>query len=255
MEVNRSLAQTRFNLTRKPGRAVTHIVCHYTATNASAESNCRYFGGGDRGSSADFFIDLDGSVWQFNADYRNYYSWHCGCSSNRTRFVTNARSVGIEMVGTGARFTDAQRESLRRLVTSLMDELGVPASNVVRHYDCNTVHKLCPHAYCGNAAKDAAWDELKAYITTEEDDDEVKPEDIQAVAKAVWGYCNERFEEKDAYQILRDLRDDQPRAVWGYRNEELEEGDAYQMLRDVRDAIDDLAGRVAAIEGAAGGTD
>lgn len=70
MEIDASLAQTRFNLTRSPGRAITHIVCRYTATNASAENNCRYFGGGDLGKSADFFIDLDGSVRQFNADCR-----------------------------------------------------------------------------------------------------------------------------------------------------------------------------------------
>ena len=163
--INRSRAQTKRNLTYKKGRKVTHIVHHYTAGKGTAEENCIYFGRENLQASADFFIDLDGAIWQFNADLRNYYSWHCGCASKYTKWVFNSSSIGIEMVGTGAEFTQAQKDSLRALTLALMEDFGVPACNVVRHYDCNGVRKLCPFAYCGTAAKDAKWDELHAYVT------------------------------------------------------------------------------------------
>lgn len=165
MEIKTSRAQLKYNLTKKAGRSITHIVLHYTATDGSAENNCIYFGNGNRNASADYFVDKDGTIWQFNADIANYYSWHCGCSSKYTRYVTNAQSIGIEVVGTGSPYTDAQKAALRELVPWLMSKYGVSADNVVRHYDCNSVRKLCPYAYCGTAAKDDAWAELKAYVT------------------------------------------------------------------------------------------
>ena len=204
--INKSLAQIKRNVTMKVGRKVEWIVVHYTAGSGTAKDNCTYFGREQVGASADFFIDLDGAIWQFNADLRNYYTYHCGCPSKYTRFVTNADSVGIEMVGTGSEFTQAQKASLRALTLALMEDFGVAADHVVRHYDCNTVHKLCPFAYCGNAAKDRRWAELHACVTTKEEEDmEI---DYDKLARAVWGYQNKKFETVDAYQIIRDVRDE-----------------------------------------------
>ena len=163
--INKSLAHVGRNQTKKVGRKITHIVDHFTATNASAANNCKCFANNDMNASADYFIDLDGSIWLCNGDIRNYYSWHCGASSKYTKYVTNANSIGIEMVGTGGEFTQAQKDSLRALHLALMEDFDIPAGNVVRHYDCNTIRKLCPLAYCGTAAKDAKWKELHAYVT------------------------------------------------------------------------------------------
>lgn len=184
-EINKSRAQRARNLTYKANRSVQWIIHHYTATNASAENNCIYFGREQVGASADFFIDLDGSIWQFNADLRNYYSWHCGCSSSYTKYVYNSNSIGIEMVGAGGEFTQAQKDSLRALTLALMEDFGIDASHVIRHYDCNTVHKLCPFAYCGSAAKDKKWKELHAYITQEGDWSDMATK--EEIAQAVWG--------------------------------------------------------------------
>lgn len=142
--INKQYAQTRYNVTSSPNRTVRHIVIHYTATSASAENNCIYFGGGNRGASADFFVDKNGSIYQFNADPNNYYSWHCG-DGHGAYGITNAQSVGIECVSAGEDFTSQQIASLTSLVGTLMGQYNVPASNVVRHYDAS--RKRCPAPY------------------------------------------------------------------------------------------------------------
>lgn len=182
--INKSLAHVGRNQTNKVGRKIEYIVDHFTATKASAANNCKCFANNDMNASADYFIDLDGSIWLCNGDIRNYYSYHCGASSKYTKYVYNSNSIGIEMVGTGGEFTQAQKDSLRALHLALMEDFGIPAENVVRHYDCNTVHKLCPLAYCGTAAKDKKWRELHAYVTKGEWSDMATKEEI---AQAVWG--------------------------------------------------------------------
>ena len=234
-EIDKSYTQTRYNVTYKPNRSIKHILIHYTATDASAKNNCKYFSGGNRNASADYFIDKDGSIFQFNADISNYYSWHCG--DGRGKYgITNAASIGIEVVSSGEEFTQAQKDSIRSLVLALMSDYNVPESNVVRHYDASRKH--CPAPYCGSSENDRKWYELHSYITTEGDwlDMATKEE----VAQAVWGYRNGNLESVDAYQILRDARDAVKTggvASWGYKNPKFEEVDTYQILRDIRDEV------------------
>lgn len=164
--VNKSYMQTKYNVTpcanRRNNGGVKYIVVHYTGTDASAKNNCIYFGGGDRQASADYFIDKDGSIYKFNGNCACYYSWHCGDGYGKYG-ITNANSIGIEVVSSGAEYTQKQKDSLRKLVRAIMDDYGVKASNVVRHYDAS--RKICPKPYCGSTAKDRKWKELKSYIT------------------------------------------------------------------------------------------
>ena len=155
--INTQYAQTRYNLTSSPNRTVKHIVIHYTATSADAQSNCKYFGAANRDASADFFINKDGSIYQFNKDIKNYYSWHCGDGYGKYG-ITNAQSVGIENVSSGEDFTSRQISSLAGLVQMLMRQLNVPASNVVRHYDAS--RKLCPLPYIDNAKWKKLWQQI-----------------------------------------------------------------------------------------------
>lgn len=180
--INTSLAQTRYNLTHKPGRNIQQIVVHYTGTSAPAINNAKYFGGGNRNASADWFIDKDGTIVQFNADPRNYYSWHCGDGGGRYG-ISNAYSVGIEVVSAGEDFTKAQINALNALVTALMEDYGVPANRVVRHYDAS--RKLCPAPYAG-PANEQKWLALWKTITTKEDI--VTPQDKKDIAREVWDY-------------------------------------------------------------------
>lgn len=165
-KINTSYAQTRYNLTRVANRknAIRYIVDHYTGTDACAKNNCIFFGNGDRQASADFFIDKNGAIYQFNRNLNIYYSWHCGDGYGRYG-ITNYNSIGIEVVSSGGQFTKAQKESLRRLHLWLMSAYGIPASNVVRHYDAS--RKLCPKPYCGSTTKNKRWKELRLYATSE----------------------------------------------------------------------------------------
>lgn len=155
-------AQLKWNLTKLVARFIKYIVIHYTGTTASAENNCKYFSGGNRNASADFFIGTDGTIWQFNKNLKNYYSWHCG-DGYGAYGITNANSIGIEVVSAGKVYTKAQQESLNKLVTWLMGQHDVPASRVVRHYDAS--RKLCPAPYCGTKAKNERWTKLRKKIT------------------------------------------------------------------------------------------
>lgn len=175
--IDKRFAQIVRNVTLKVGRSIGYIVIHYTGTDASALNNVKYFSSGNRNASADFFIDKDGSIFQFNANIGNYYSWHCGDGKGRYG-ISNSNSIGIEVVSSGAEFTDAQKKALRELVPWLMAQYGVAADNVVRHYDAS--RKTCPAPYAGSAAKDAKWKELRAYITGVED----KPTESKPAAKA-----------------------------------------------------------------------
>lgn len=161
-KINTKYAQTKWNMTYAPGRKITHIVDHYTGTKACAENNCKFFSTGNRQASADFFINKDGAIFQLNKNLKNYYSWHCGDGYGRYG-VTNANSIGIEVVSAGEQFTAAQKESLKKLHLWLMATYKIPAVNVVRHYDAS--RKICPKPYCGSASKNKKWKELHAYTT------------------------------------------------------------------------------------------
>lgn len=175
--INKSRAQLTYNVSRRNGIAVRYVVVHYTGTSASAENNCIYFGGGNRNASADYFIDKDGAIFQFNTDPTNYYSWHCGDGGGRYG-ITNSNSVGIEVVSAGEAYTEQQIESLHKLVKALQEDYGVPDDNVVRHYDAS--RKLCPAPYAGS--NDSKWAGLKSEITRAEEDI-VTPEDRHAIAR------------------------------------------------------------------------
>ena len=159
-------AQSKYNVSicanRKLNKTMKYIVVHYTGTTASAKNNCKYFRSGNRNASADYFIDTNGKIYKFNANCKKYYTWHCGDGYGRYG-ITNANSIGIEVVSSGKDFTSKQKASLRNLVRAIMADFSVPASRVVRHYDAS--RKCCPAPYCGTTAKNNKWKELHSYIT------------------------------------------------------------------------------------------
>lgn len=167
-KINTSYAQSRYNVTpcanRRTNKTIRYIVIHYTGTTATAQNNCRYFSGGNRNASADYFINKDGSIYKFNRNLAKYYSWHCGDGAGRYG-ISNYNSVGIEVVSGGNEFTKAQKEALRKLVRGLMEDFNVPASRVVRHYDAS--RKICPKPYAGSTSKNKKWKELHKYITAQ----------------------------------------------------------------------------------------
>lgn len=137
------------------------IVIHYTATDASAYNNALYFSrGGNWNSSAHYFIDGGGIIYQSVPDDRG--AWHAG------NYECNTHSIGIETVSSGQDFTQSEITELAWLVQSLMGKYGITADRVIRHHDVAdyfhgyTVdpHKNCPAPYVNNAK----WQTLKGKI-------------------------------------------------------------------------------------------
>ena len=150
-----------YNVQRRMQR-VEYIVVHYTGSGTSkagsALANCKYFSGGNRQSSAHYFID-DSGVWEF-ADPKEYFTWHCGDGHGKYG-ITNANSIGIEVCMDGDRpFTAAEIRYLTELVLYLMNKFSVSANKVVRHYDASG--KMCPYYY---AKRTPEWTKLRSVIT------------------------------------------------------------------------------------------
>ncbi len=153
---------------RKAGTAAApdYIVIHNTGSNASAKNNCIYFNreGAETNASADYFVDKDGKVYQYNK-WQYAYSWHCG-DGHGEYGITNSNSIGIEVVSADDEFTDKQVAALRKLVKKLMKKCSIDAKHVVRHY--NASRKSCPGYYAGAAgtAKGKRWAALRKKVTS-----------------------------------------------------------------------------------------
>lgn len=151
---------------------IKYIVIHYTGALGDAKANCNYFAGGNRNASAHYFVGYDGAIWQSVEDCN--IAWHCGASSYKHTDCRNSNSIGIEMcvrkrntASMGATdkdwyFEDATVAAAAELTRYLMEKYGVPASNVIRHYD--VTGKICPNPYVYNTAGHT-WEEFKRKIS------------------------------------------------------------------------------------------
>lgn len=167
-----------YNISRR-STTVKYIVVHYTGSGTSAAgsalANCKYFAGGNRNASANYFVD-DTAICEY-ADPRAYYTWHVG--DGRGKYgISNSNSIGIEVCQNGDRpYTEAEIDRLAWLVRRLMDDFGVPAERVVRHYDAS--RKACPYYYTpSGAGGNSAWNTLHARITSGETEDDMQPGDV-----------------------------------------------------------------------------
>ena len=109
--------------------------------------------------------------------------WHCGGGLQGSgghsfyKICTNFNSIGIECgvcytenvkeaSGDSDKwyFTTETQESLVWLVSKLMDEYGISADHVIRHYD--VTGKICPNPYVKNNRLRTSWtwDEFKSRL-------------------------------------------------------------------------------------------
>ena len=161
---------TPYNFTNKDdtGR-IKYIVIHYVGALGGAKANCQYYASKYIGASAHYFVGFDGEVWQSVED--EDIAWHCGASSYKHAACRNTNSIGIEMCvrtkGSQAAdskdwyFEEATVKEAIELTKYLMQKYGVPASNVIRHYD--VTGKICPNPYVYNTTKHT-WDAFKKAI-------------------------------------------------------------------------------------------
>lgn len=148
----------------KRSSAIKYIVIHDSGNKskgANASSHFNYFNGGDRQSSADFFVDSE-QIIQIN-DYKKYYTYQCG--DGRGKYgITNANSIGIEIcVNSDGDYQKAYRKAIE-LTKYLMKELNIPIQRVVRHYDAS--RKNCPASMSGNNWE--LWNDFKKLLSESE---------------------------------------------------------------------------------------
>lgn len=117
-----------------PGRPYL-IVVHYTGTSGLDSPLDWLTRRGNRAAnqvvSAHLIIDRDGTVYQLLPF--NQIAWHAGASSYDGVSGCNAFSIGIENVGTGADWPEAQVEANRLVIEALCDAYDI--EDVVGHSD------------------------------------------------------------------------------------------------------------------------
>lgn len=138
-----------------------YIVIHDTGNpGASANNHYNYFSGGNRGASADFFVDSNNIIQIINTDVN--YSWAVG-DGKGVYGITNANSCSIEMcLEKDGVPSEATINNTIELTRYLMSYYGVSINNVVRHYDCS--RKSCPCSFMANNW--AKWHEFKARLSS-----------------------------------------------------------------------------------------
>ena len=173
MKINKLL--TTVNFKKALNKQNKYIVIHYVGAEGGAEANCKYFERFYRGASAHYFVGHNGELWQCVED--SNIAWHCGAVKYKHKECRNSNSIGIEMCcrkgANGWYFEEATITATIGLVKELMKKYGIPASNVIRHYD--VTGKICPQPYVANTA---AWDSFKAALV-----DSTKPAESKTVAE------------------------------------------------------------------------
>lgn len=147
--------------------AIKYIVIHYTANDGDTdEGNGKYFRNNIVKASAHYFVDSD-SVTQSVPD--DYVAWSVGgskysnCkSTGGGKFYgkcTNSNSISIELCDdkkNGTVYPSAATiTNAIELTKGLMKKYGIPAENVIRHFD--VTGKSCPAYWCGTDAKNKKW--------------------------------------------------------------------------------------------------
>jgi len=138
-----------------------YIVIHYVGAVSTAYDNARYFYNTYRGASANYFVD-ENDIYRVVKDEDS--AWHCGTTGAYLNpYCRNTNSIGIEMccfINNGV--LDVSNEVVERtieLTKELMAKYGIPADNVLRHYD--VTGKDCPAPFVHNPSR---WNDFKAKI-------------------------------------------------------------------------------------------
>jgi len=128
-----------------PGRKISAIVIHYTAS-LSIEGTIAWFRNRAAQVSAHYVIGRDGRTVQMVKDAD--VAWHAGASSLGGVPNVNQFSLGIELVGTAdSGFTDSQMKALYELLETLVTQYKIPAGRVVGHSTISPGRKIDPEGF------------------------------------------------------------------------------------------------------------
>ncbi len=141
------------------GNNVKYIVIHDTGNTdrgANANAHYNYFNGGDRQSSAHYFVDGN-NIIQIIEDWNK--SWHCGDGGGMYG-ISNGNSIGIEICINSDGDYNKTISNTIDLVKYKMKQFGIPINKVVRHYDAS--RKKCPGSMSSNNW--AKWNWFKSQL-------------------------------------------------------------------------------------------
>ena len=160
----------------KKGRTqnIKYIVIHYTANNGdTAKNNAEYYKNSYVGASAHYFVDEGDVIYQSVKDTDT--AWAVGGTGKYTHpYCRNANSISIELCSrnkngsgraasdNGWYFKDETVKNAAALCRELMEKYGIPAENVIRHYD--VWGKICPAPFVNNPG---LWENFKELISME----------------------------------------------------------------------------------------
>ena len=123
---------------RKPN----FVIIHHTAQN-SLDQTIKTFTMTKTAVSAHYVVSRDGKVVQMVNDYLR--SQHAGLGKWGNDTDLNSSSIGIELDNSGAEpFSDAQINSLLRLLGTLKKRYNVPTANFIGHADIAPKRKPDP---------------------------------------------------------------------------------------------------------------
>lgn len=204
MTINRNYTTTNPNNTGSRGRKGVKsdyhwIVVHYVGNadsngnETTAKNNCIYYRDANVGSSANFYVDRTG-VYQSVPWDSDRYAWHCGIGignekkyqyllNDGTSQCNNATAIGVEICvckqsvktknagDTDWYFDETTYSSAVEFIKYLMDYFGIDINHIVRHYDVNSIHKLCPRPFVGDDLNvyygktgNTLWNEFKEQL-------------------------------------------------------------------------------------------
>lgn len=127
------------------------LILHYTGTTTAQEAEDYYMDIKRHAQSGPvsphYMIDRDGSVTQFVDESKR--AWHAGKSWWAGDQDINSHSIGIELVNPGhdhgyIPFTQDQMDSLRVLVTDILQRNPIPPHHVLGHTDIAPTRKPDP---------------------------------------------------------------------------------------------------------------
>ncbi len=194
---NRTVSSTKNN---------KYIVIHYTANNGdTAINNAKYFYSENRGASAHYFVD-ENEIVQVVEDKN--IAWHCGTTGTYYHECRNSTSLGIEMCSRkyddGIYYIkDEVVDKTIELTQYLMELHGIPAENVIMHYD--VTHKSCPAPFVINTN---LWTDFKNKLTQVEEIDNGKDYEMtQEIFNSFMdGYLADKMD-NDASEWSKEARD------------------------------------------------
>ena len=161
---------------------IKYIVIHYTGNTGTARAFIESYNNWNHvNSSADFFVDFNGDIYQYNRDIDGRYAYAVGGERDEKssggsyyKKCTNENSISIEMcVGNkGVKSPNSKdwyfnKETINStidLVEYLMKKYNVEKDNIIRHYDVSG--KYCPGVVGWNkdSGSESEWEKFLSRI-------------------------------------------------------------------------------------------